>query len=350
MILRHFVAFSGCAVDAADLQPSRFALISTKPLAITCGDPAGVGPELALRGAAWAADRGIPTAIIGSAALLARVATELKLPLPETILADADLSDRLASIVDIPGLHAAAVRPGQVDAETGAASLSYVRWAIDAAIHSRVSGIVTGPIHKEAWHAAGSPHPGHTELLVAETGAARHCMMLAAPSIRCALVTVHVGLVEVPSLITVESVLETIEIAAEAVTRMIGRWARIAVCGLNPHAGEGGLFGRREEELAIAPAIQTAIARGIDVTGPLPPDTAFLPQRRASTDVYICMYHDQGLIPLKALAFEQAVNVTLGLPIVRTSVDHGTALDLAWQGRASDQSMVAAIEMAARLA
>lgn len=322
----------------------------TKPLAITCGDPAGVGPELALRGAAWAADQGIPTTIVGSAALLARVAAALDLPLPEPVAADADLSERRSSIVDLPGLRAEVVRPGHVDAETGAASLAYVRWAIDAAIAQRVVGIVTGPIHKEAWHAAGSPHPGHTELLAAVTGAPRHCMMLAAPTIRCALVTVHVGLCEVPSLITTESVLETIEIAAEAVSRMIERPARVAVCGLNPHAGEGGLFGRREEESAIAPAIRAAVAKGIDVAGPLPPDTAFLPPRRAATDVYVCMYHDQGLIPLKALAFDQAVNVTLGLPIVRTSVDHGTALDLAWQGRASDQSMIAAIDMAARLA
>lgn len=309
---------------------------SEKPLAITCGDPAGVGPELALRGAAWAAGEGIRCVVVGSAALLSRVARQLELPLPE--------------IVDLPGLDADAVRPGHVDAETGRASLAYVNWAIDAALDSRVAGIVTGPIHKEAWHAAGSKHPGHTELLAEKTGAARHCMMLAAPSIRCALVTVHIGLADVPAQISKSSVLETIEIAAEAVARMEGRPPRVAVCGLNPHAGEGGLFGRGEEELAIIPAIQAALEKGMDVVGPLPPDTAFLPSRRAQTDVYICMYHDQGLIPLKTIAFDEAVNITLGLPIVRTSVDHGTALDLAWRGTASDASMVAAIQMAARLA
>ncbi|WP_164102451.1 4-hydroxythreonine-4-phosphate dehydrogenase PdxA [Candidatus Laterigemmans baculatus] len=323
---------------------------SDKPLAITCGDPAGVGPELALRGAAWAAREGIPTVIVGSAALLARVARQLDLPLPAVVPAD-DLSRcNGAAIVDLPGLKAETVRPGHVNAATGRASLAYVNWAIDAALDERAAGIVTGPIHKEAWHAAGSQHPGHTELLAERTGAERHCMMLAAPSIRCALVTVHIGLADVPSQITTANVLETIEIAAEAVGRMIDRPPRVSVCGLNPHAGEGGLFGRGEEEAAIIPAIEAAVVQGIHALGPLPPDTAFLSARRAETDVYVCMYHDQGLIPLKAIAFDEAVNVTLGLPIVRTSVDHGTALDLAWQGKASDASMLAAIRMAAQLA
>jgi 4-hydroxythreonine-4-phosphate dehydrogenase len=174
-------------------------------------------------------------------------------------------------------------------------------------------------------------------------------MMLTAEAITCALVTVHVGYRDVPALLTQESIRNTIELTAEAMRRIRGRAPRLLVCGLNPHAGERGLFGDREEERIIAPAIEAAQAMGIDVRGPLPPDTAFLPKYRAECDAYICMYHDQGLIPLKALAFEDAVNVTLGLPIVRTSVDHGTAFDIAWHGIADVSSFVQAVKLAAKL-
>lgn len=175
-------------------------------------------------------------------------------------------------------------------------------------------------------------------------------MMLTANAITCSLVTVHVGYREVPQLLTTERVLDVIDLTAAALERMRGRKPKLLVCGLNPHAGENGLFGEREEERIIAPAIAAARARGIDADGPLPPDTAFLPKNRKACDAYVCMYHDQGLIPLKALAFEDAVNVTLGLPIVRTSVDHGTAFDIAWQGVADVSSMLKAVELAAKLA
>jgi len=174
-------------------------------------------------------------------------------------------------------------------------------------------------------------------------------MMLTADAITCSLVTVHVGYHEVPALLTVRSVLDTIELTANALQRIRRRAPRLLVCGLNPHAGEHGLFGTGEEERIIAPAVEAARAAGIDVRGPLPPDTAFLPRFRASCDAYVCMYHDQGLIPLKALAFEEAVNVTLGLPIVRTSVDHGTAFDIAWQGLADPSSFVRAVQLATKL-
>jgi len=169
-------------------------------------------------------------------------------------------------------------------------------------------------------------------------------------AITCALVTVHVGYRYVPGLLTRERVLDTIELTAAAMARLRGRKARLTVCGLNPHAGEHGLFGDGEEERIIGPAIADALAKGIDAHGPLPPDTAFLPKYRQGTDAFICMYHDQGLIPLKALAFEEAVNVTLGLPIIRTSVDHGTAFDIAWRGVADASSFVKAVELAAKLA
>jgi 4-phospho-D-threonate 3-dehydrogenase / 4-phospho-D-erythronate 3-dehydrogenase len=174
-------------------------------------------------------------------------------------------------------------------------------------------------------------------------------MMLTSEAITCSLVTVHVGYREVPALLTRELVRETIEFTAAAMERLRGRKPALLVCGLNPHAGEHGLFGDREEERIIAPAIADAVAKGIDVRGPLPPDTAFLPKNRNQADAFVCMYHDQGLIPLKALAFEEAVNVTLGLPIVRTSVDHGTAFDIAWKGTADVSSFVKAVELAAKL-
>jgi len=339
--------------------------VSWKPLLLTIGDPAGVGPELSIRGALWAHGQGIPVAIIGSAPLLQRVARQLSLPtLPTISIADespaavslsaAGLSLGAASavlppIIDLPGLDANGVVPGSVSAATGRASLEYVEYAIRATLRGLAAGIVTGPIHKAAWHAAGIPFPGHTELLAERCHAPRHCMMLAAESIRCALVTVHVGLADVSRLLDIDGIYDTIRLAAAGVQQFIGRPPQITVCGLNPHAGEGGLFGYGEEERCIQPAIKRAREEGLSVRGPVPPDTAFVPALRSRTDVYICMYHDQGLIPLKALAFDDAVNITLGLPIVRTSVDHGTALDLAWKGLASDRSFRAAIDLAARL-
>ena len=175
-------------------------------------------------------------------------------------------------------------------------------------------------------------------------------MMQYSEEITCSFVTVHVGYAEVPGLLTQERILEVIELSATHLSRLHGRRAKVVVCGLNPHAGEHGLFGNREEETLIIPAIEAARAAGWDVEGPLPPDTAFLARKRTTTDVYVCMYHDQGHIPVKALAFDSAVNTTLGLPIIRTSVDHGTALDIAWQGQASPASLFSALRLATRLA
>ena len=174
-------------------------------------------------------------------------------------------------------------------------------------------------------------------------------MMQYSEEITCTFVTVHVGYHEVPELLTTARILEVIELSAENLERIRGRRAKVTVCGLNPHAGEHGLFGNQEEEKFIIPAIEQAREAGIEIEGPLPPDTAFLPRKRASTDVFVCMYHDQGHIPVKALAFDSAVNTTLGLPIIRTSVDHGTALDIAWQGKATPASLFSAIELAIRL-
>jgi 4-hydroxythreonine-4-phosphate dehydrogenase len=246
-------------------------------------------------------------------------------------------------------LPADMIEPGRISAGCGLAAYEYITFAVDEALAGRVDAVTTGPINKESLHAAGVSFPGHTEILAERTKVSRACMMLTSEAITCSLVTVHVGYREVPELLTRESVRETIDLTAAAMQRMRGWKPRLLVCGLNPHAGEHGLFGNHEEERIISPAIEDARAQGIDVRGPLPPDTAFLPKFRAEADAYICMYHDQGLIPLKALAFEEAVNITLGLPIIRTSVDHGTAFDIAWKGIADVSSFVKAVELAAKL-
>ena len=325
-------------------------------IALSTGDPAGVGPELSLRLLSEVSDRCQPI-LLGDARVLQEIAKRLRLAAPPVVPLAAAKTEADwrnlgpgAVIVDIPNIELDAFTPGSVNAATGRAAYEYVVAGIDASVCRQVSAIVTGPIHKDALHAAGISYPGHTEILAERTGAERICMMLTSESITCSVVTAHVGLWEVPDLLTEQLVFDAIELSYQAMCRIRNRPARIVVCGLNPHAGEGGLFGRREEERILQPAIDRAVAAGMQVRGPLPADTAFIPAIRAETDAYVCMYHDQGLIPLKALSFDTGVNVTLGLPIVRTSVDHGTALDLAWTGKASISSFVSAVDLAIQLA
>jgi 4-hydroxythreonine-4-phosphate dehydrogenase len=316
-------------------------------IAITTGDAAGVGPELALRCVSNPAvtQRCIPI-VLGPAVVMSRIARRLQLAMPPIIDGETICSAEQACLVDCGELNENTVDPGHFSAATGRASFVAVTRAIDLAIAGKVAGLVTGPIQKEAWHDAGIEFTGHTELLADRTGIRDYCMMLTSETISCVLATIHIPLADVASQLSKELVLRAIRLGADAARRKHQREPRITVCGLNPHAGENGLFSHGEETEVITPAIEDARRDGAKVVGPLPPDTAFTPAWRAKTDVYVCMYHDQGLIPLKALSFDSAVNVTLGLPIVRTSVDHGTALDLAWQGKASDRSMLAAIGMA----
>ncbi|MFM7845587.1 MAG: 4-hydroxythreonine-4-phosphate dehydrogenase PdxA [Planctomycetota bacterium] len=328
-------------------------------IAITMGDPAGIGPEISFRVLRYGEvfDRCKPL-VFGDAAVMRRSMAVRGEFLPDHPVLPADsqlwdrpeMADNRPVIIDIPAIDAQSVEPGQVSAATGRAAYTYVERAIEAALTGRVDAVVTAPIHKEALQAAGIPYPGHTEIFAARTASPSSCMLLTSDQISCSFVTTHVGLRDVPGLITTERILETIELTAVAMRQLRGRAARLACCALNPHAGEHGLFGDSEEERIILPAIEAARKKGIKIEGPLPPDTAFLPAKRAKVDCYICMYHDQGLIPLKALAFDLAVNVTLGLPIIRTSVDHGTACDIAWQGKAETTSMTEAIKLAVRLA
>jgi 4-hydroxythreonine-4-phosphate dehydrogenase len=223
-----------------------------------------------------------------------------------------------------------------------------VQLAVQAAQQGHIRAVVTAPLHKEALHIAGVPYPGHTEMLAALTGCQHYCMMMASPAINVCLATTHIALAGVASSLSISRILEVIRLGDDAMRRFGIASPRLTVCGLNPHAGENGLFGDEEQRL-ILPAVQAARADGIRVSDPLPPDTAFIPSMREKTDAYIVMYHDQGLIPFKMLAFETGVNVTLGLPLVRTSVDHGTAFDIAWQGTASAGSLAAAVQTAVRL-
>jgi len=338
-----------------------------KRIGISIGDPAGIGPELALRAASRIDEfPDVELVLIGEVALLARVAACVGLPLPQVMTPDDWATPRneetsyleqpnhwRAKIVSTGNLNADSVVAGKWSRETGEASCHWVCCAAEATLAGKLDAMVTGPIQKEAWNAAGIEYPGHTELLAELTAATRVRMMLTSDEISCVLATVHIPLADVASRLTIDDVFESIQLGAIALEkrclRKFNAPPRITVCGLNPHAGEHGLMGYQEEEHIIEPAIRRARAVGIDVTGPLSPDTAFLPARRQMTDVYVCMYHDQGLIPLKALAFDEAVNVTLGLPIIRTSVDHGTAMDIAWKGIASESSLLAAIRMAREL-
>ena len=327
---------------------------NNKPrIALTMGDPAGVGPEICLRALADVELKDeCQLVVFGDAAVLKRCANAMGLPFPKLVISAKEWSESLPGpyVIDLGCiLDAYKVKIGEVSATGGRASFDYIEAAIAAALAGKVDAVTTAPINKEAFRCAGIHYPGHTEIFAERAGSDRWCMMQFSPEITCTFVTVHVGYAEVPKLLTVERVLETIELTAESLTVIHGRNPRLVVCGLNPHAGEHGLFGDREEERIITPAIEEARRRGLLVEGPLPPDTAFLPAKRRTTDGFVCMYHDQGHIPLKALAFDSAVNTTLGLKVIRTSVDHGTAYDIAWQGTASCSSFFAAIRLAIRL-
>ncbi len=301
------------------------------------GDPAGVGPEVSLRALANPGLHEIADLVIyGDPAVLEAVARTTGIAPTE-------------HVVDCKSISMADFKPGSVNAATGLAGFTYVDRAIAAANACEIDGIVTAPLNKEALHAAGFQYPGHTEIFAEKLASDRFCMMQYSEILSCTFVTVHVGYAEVPKLITTKRILETIELTQEAFVKIRGADPRIVVLGLNPHAGEHGLFGEREEERFIEPAVEEAKSRGWNVEGPIPPDTAFLKRRLAETDCFVCMYHDQGHIPVKTLAFDQSVNTTLGLRIPRTSVDHGTALDIAWQGKADPSSMFEAVKLNAKL-
>jgi 4-hydroxythreonine-4-phosphate dehydrogenase len=343
------------------------------PIAITMGDAAGIGPEIIVKAYCEQPDSTRACFVVGDVHTMRRAAALLhqkgvcESELPVVMIEDPNACRALPTPC-IAVLQAAsplqALPFGEVNAAAGAFAGACIVWAAQAAMRNQVAAIVTAPIHKEAFAAAGDPYsryPGHTELLQAvaaqfQAKPISHMpvrMMLMNEQIRTVLVSIHLSLRDAVAAVTYERVLETLMVTHAALHKLLGRPPQIGVAGLNPHAGEGGLFGREELEV-IAPAIATARQSGCSVSGPWAPDTVFMRARHAcgrvpAFDVVVAMYHDQGLIPVKYLGVEQGVNVTLGLPLVRTSPDHGTAFDIAGTGRADASSLVAALRAARKL-
>lgn len=325
-----------------------------RPMAVTMGDASGVGPEIVLRRAVAGrlGSAGEPVVVYGDAAVLRHGASLLGLDVHlvsvDTPTRPVDLPAQALVVVDLGLLTAADHRPGQLDAASGAAARSYVERATADALAGLVAGIVTMPMNKEATQLSDPQFVGHTELIAGLCGAERVTMMLAEGRVAVTHVSTHCSLREAIERVTTERVLDVVRLTDATLRRMVAH-PRIAVCGLNPHAGEHGLFGSEDEE-RIEPAVAAARAEGIDASGPLPADTVFhLAVHRNRYDAIVCMYHDQGHAPMKLLAFDRGVNVTLGLPIVRTSVDHGTAFDIAWTGAAFTESLDHALAYAWRL-
>jgi 4-hydroxythreonine-4-phosphate dehydrogenase len=320
---------------------------------ITMGDAAGVGPEVIVKALAHAESRALCRAlVIGDAKRLERAAALCKLRLAVRAIAapeEARFEEGTADCIDL-ALIAPDLPFGRVSAAAGEAAYRYIVRAVEYALARRIDAICTAPINKEALNAAGHRFPGHTELLADLTGTPEVSLMLIAPKLRVIHVTAHMGLIDAIARIDAALVERTIARGRELLLRAGHGEPRIGVCGINPHAGEGGLFGRGEEQTKIAPAVAACRARGWKIDGPLPADSLFYVAARGDYDLVVAMYHDQGHGPVKALGLEYGVNVTAGLPIVRTSVDHGTAFDIAGTGKPDERSMIEALRQAAALA
>ncbi|MEY4435724.1 MAG: hypothetical protein RL175_679 [Pseudomonadota bacterium] len=345
--------------------------MTLKPMAITLGDAAGIGPEIIVKAFRDAPEQLQDCVVVGDLAVMQRAAlllAQCEYHAPQMRI------QRVADVCDAAHIHTPFTIPvlqvtpplavdqlpiwGQISATAGKLAADCVVWAAQAALRGEVSAVVTAPLHKEALFAAGVPFPGHTELLQACAAAYAGVavddmpvrMMLANQELKTVLVSIHVSLRQAIEAVTVDNVLQTLRITDAAERAVTGRGPRMAVAGLNPHAGEGGLMGREELDIII-PAIQQARAEGMDVSGPYAPDTVFMRARNkqgasGEFDVVIAMYHDQGLIPVKYLGVAQGVNITLGLPLIRTSPDHGTAFDVAGTARADASSLLSAVDMA----
>jgi len=356
-----------------------------KKIAITMGDPGGVGPEIILKAFNSSEVKKCCTPIIvGDASVMKETLDLLRLPVKLRIIKSFTASKPKAGSIEVldigartqpygnethgaikvipptPPLERGGTKSGIVKMRTGGfekcrptpeggrACVSYIKKAVELALSNEVDGIVTAPISKEALKMARFKWPGHTEMLADLTNTKNYAMMLVGGPLRVILVTIHTALKNVPDLITKSKVLKTVRLAKKACDMLGIKNPGIAVAGLNPHAGEAGIFGD-EEIKKITPAVRKSQKEGITVSGPYPPDTVFHKAYKGDVDIVVCMYHDQGLIPLKMIAFDKGVNVTIGLPFIRTSPDHGTAYDIAWKGIANPSSMIEAIKLAARL-
>jgi 4-hydroxythreonine-4-phosphate dehydrogenase len=329
----------------------------TKPLALTIGEPAGIGPDIAI--AAWLKRRELDLPafyLIGDKAFIVERARALDVRIEIADASAANASELFADALPIvaTGVTATA-RPGKPDGNSAPAAIASIRHAVADVIEGRASAIVTNPIAKSVLYRAGFSHPGHTEFLAqlaaAVGGSVPHpVMMLWSPELAVVPVTIHLSLRDAIAQLSSDLIVKTGRIVAADLSARLGiAHPRLAISGLNPHAGEDGSLGSEEQSI-IAPAIATLRQDGIDVRGPLPADTMFHAAARKTYDCAICMYHDQALIPIKTIAFDDGVNVTLGLPFIRTSPDHGTAFDIAGTGRANPSSLIAALRLAARMA
>ncbi len=329
-------------------------------IGITMGDPAGIGPEIVVKALADPAIRALGRFVVyGMNELMAYAADRAEIE-PYWWRVQHD-SPRLAHdlthdciVLDYDEFSLLGQAIHQPTREGGLASLAFLKDAVAAATRprdhpGRLDALVTAPICKASWHLAGCKWPGHTELLAALTAAKRSVMMFSAPKLNVALATIHIPLLSLENELTIGRIYDPIDLGHQACQALGIEQPRIAVCGMNPHASEGGLFGDEETRL-IEPAISAAREHGINVSGPFPADTIFLDAIRGRYDLVVAMYHDQGLIPIKLLAFDDAVNLTLGLPIIRTSPDHGTAFDIVGRDKANPSSLKAAIRLAAQMA
>jgi len=316
------------------------------------GDPAGIGPEVVLKALTHADvyERCRPL-VLGDQRILTRAAPWLDIePAFDAVSRPSQgrYEPGAITLLDLENAPPAACPVGEVSAAAGKAAVEYVFLGCDLALAEDVDAVVTAPLNKAAMHRAGYDYAGHTELLTERTGAERVSMLLVGPALRVVHVSTHVALTEAIRRVKRQRVAEVIQIAADSCRALGIAEPRVAVAGLNPHASEGGLFGD-EEDSEIVPAIKDARATGLNVSDPQPPDTVFLRATRGEFDIVVAMYHDQGHVPMKLLAFDSGVNVSVGLPIIRTSVDHGTAFDIAGTGKAREESMLAAIEVAIRM-
>lgn len=319
--------------------------MSPVPIGITMGDPAGIGPEIIAK--LFAGELPAPCLVIGDDATMRRAVTLTGARLQVRRINDPGEAGGRPGTMDVlpAGTPPGDLAHGRIDARAGAAAYAAIQRGITGALDGSLRALVTAPIHKEALRAAGVPYPGHTEILAERAGTRTFAMMLANDVLRVLLVSIHVPLADAIRLVTPEAEERAIRLAHHAGRQFGLSHPRIAVAGLNPHASEGGLFGREDLDV-IAPAVARARAAGIDASGPWPGDTVFMRARRGEFDIVVAQYHDQGLIPVKYLGIDHGVNITVGLPFVRTSVDHGTAFDIAGTGRADPGSLRCALNQA----
>ncbi|KIS41692.1 D-threonate 4-phosphate dehydrogenase [Kosakonia radicincitans] len=324
----------------------------TNIIAVTMGDPAGIGPEIIIKSLVEGELSGAPVVVVGCARTFQRILAMNITPRAELKVidrvADARFAPGVINVIDEPLEDADALQPGVVQALAGDLAYRCIKRATALAMNGEVKAIATAPLNKEALHLAGHHYPGHTELLAHLTGSKDYAMVLYTDKLKVIHITTHIALRKFLDTLNQDRVRTVIRVADTFLKRVGYDNPRIAVAGVNPHAGENGLFGD-EEITIVGPAVEAMKAEGLNVTGPCPPDTVFMQCHEGMYDMVVAMYHDQGHIPLKLLGFYDGVNITAGLPFIRTSADHGTAFDIAWRGKAKAESMAVSIQLAMQI-